>query len=107
MFVAIGRVHAPAQVAGGRQGQEWRTTIPVAMTEAPGHAEQVDRRVRSIRYQMNAARFPIHRDLASFQFDGTKIDERLIRQFFLSEFDAAIYVQFLVLLMIEDCPLIL
>lgn len=43
-------------------------------------AEQVDRRVRSIRYQMNAARFPIHRDLASFQFDGTKIDERLIRQ---------------------------
>lgn len=43
-------------------------------------AEQVDRRVRSIRYQMNAARFPIHRDLASFQFDGTKIDEALIRQ---------------------------
>ncbi len=43
-------------------------------------AEQIDRRVRSIRYQMNAARFPIHRDLASFQFDGTRIDERLIRQ---------------------------
>lgn len=26
-------------------------------------AEQTDRQVRSLRYQMKAARFPIHRDL--------------------------------------------
>jgi transposase len=31
-------------------------------------AEQTDRSVRSVRYPMNAARFPVHRDLAGFDF---------------------------------------
>ena len=36
-------------------------------------AETVDRGLRSIRYQMHSARFPIHRDLASFDFEQSKV----------------------------------
>ncbi len=53
-------------------------------------SESTDRHVRSIRYQMGAARVPVHRDLASFDFTKSKIDEALIRQLASAEFtDAA------------------
>jgi DNA replication protein DnaC len=53
-------------------------------------SESTDRHVRSIRYQMGAARFPVHRDLASFDFTKSKVDEALIRQLAGAEFtDAA------------------
>lgn len=41
-------------------------------------SEQTDRAMRSIQYQLNAARFPVHRDLAGFDFSHTKVDEALI-----------------------------
>lgn len=41
-------------------------------------AEGVDRNLRSIGYQMKTARFPIHRDLAGFQFEQSSVDRRLI-----------------------------
>ena len=41
-------------------------------------AEGTDRVMRSIRYQMTAARFPIHRDLAGFDFGQSCVDRRLI-----------------------------
>lgn len=41
-------------------------------------AEQTDRAMRSIDYQLRLARFPIHRDLAGFDFDQSKVDRRLI-----------------------------
>ncbi len=44
-------------------------------------AEQTDRGLRSIRYQMHAARFPIHRDLAGFEFAQSKVDRRQIDTF--------------------------
>ena len=43
-------------------------------------AEHTDRAMRSISYQMHAARFPVHRDLAGFDFAQAKVDEKLIRQ---------------------------
>ena len=43
-------------------------------------AEHTDRVMRSIGYQMHAARFPVHRDLAGFDFDQSKVDQKLIRQ---------------------------
>lgn len=43
-------------------------------------AEHTDRVMRSIGYQMHAARFPVHRDLASFDFEQSKVDQKLIRQ---------------------------
>jgi DNA replication protein DnaC len=46
--------------------------------------------VRSIAYQMTAARFPAHRDLAGFEFAQSKADEALVRRLHAGEFmDAA------------------
>jgi DNA replication protein DnaC len=39
-------------------------------------AEQTDRGLRSIRYQLSTARFPVHRDLAGFDFEQSKVDRR-------------------------------
>ena len=43
-------------------------------------AETTDRAMRSVSYQMNAAKFPVHRDLAGFDFDSSKVDQPLVRQ---------------------------
>ena len=43
-------------------------------------AEDVDRQMRSIAHQMKAARFPIHRDLAGFDFDVSQVDKALIKK---------------------------
>ncbi len=43
-------------------------------------AEQEDRAMRSIRYQLNSARFPLHRDLTGFDFGVAKVDRALIEQ---------------------------
>lgn len=41
-------------------------------------AEHADRHMRSINYQMHSARFPVHRDLAGFDFEQSKVDRHLI-----------------------------
>ncbi|MBN3814883.1 IS21-like element helper ATPase IstB [Paraburkholderia sp. Ac-20347] len=43
-------------------------------------AETAERLVRSINYQMTAARFPAHRDLAGFDFEQASTDEPLVRE---------------------------
>lgn len=43
-------------------------------------AERAQREVRSMAYQMRAARFPSHRDLAGFAFDQASVDEALVRE---------------------------
>lgn len=43
-------------------------------------AEATDRAIRSISYQMGAAKFPVHRSLASFDFSQSKMDRTLIDQ---------------------------
>ena len=43
-------------------------------------AESTDRAMRSIRYQINSAKFPIHRNLASFDFAQSKVDQSRISQ---------------------------
>jgi DNA replication protein DnaC len=42
-------------------------------------AETAERAVRSMAYQMGAARFPAHRDLAGFEFAQANVDEALVR----------------------------
>jgi DNA replication protein DnaC len=42
--------------------------------------EQTDRTMRSISYQMHAARFPVHRDLAGFDFEQSKVERGLITE---------------------------
>lgn len=43
-------------------------------------AETTDRAIRSIRYQMHIAKFPVHRDLAGFDFEASTVDRSLILQ---------------------------
>ena len=59
-------------------------------------AEVADRRIRSIHYQMRAARFPHHRDLAGFDFSASDVDEGLVRQLATGEFtDGAVNIVFI------------
>lgn len=41
-------------------------------------AEEVNRHMRSIAHQTKAARFPLHRDLAGFDFEVSQVDRALI-----------------------------
>ena len=43
-------------------------------------AEHAQRAFTSVRHQMKAAKFPLHRDLAGFDFEGTKVDKKLVNQ---------------------------
>lgn len=43
-------------------------------------AEDVDRAMRSIAHQMKSARFPVHRDLAGFDFESSPVDKSLIHK---------------------------
>lgn len=54
--------------------------IKIQTTVREAAAERTDRAIRSIRYQTSAARFPVHRDLAGFDFEQSKVDHGLISQ---------------------------
>ncbi len=43
-------------------------------------AERVDRQVRSLRYQLKAARFPVHRDLTGIDWAETPLPQAQIEQ---------------------------
>ena len=43
-------------------------------------AETTDRAMRSVSHQMNVAKFPVHRDLAGFDFGSSKVDQHLVKQ---------------------------
>jgi DNA replication protein DnaC len=43
-------------------------------------AEDTDRAMRSVTHQMNVAKFPVHRDLAGFDFESSKVEQALIKQ---------------------------
>ena len=49
-------------------------------------AEAVERQTRSIAYQMQAAKFPVFRDLDSFQFNQASVNEGLIRELYAGSF---------------------
>jgi len=49
-------------------------------------AESSERDVRSINYQMTAAKFPAYRDLAGFDFRQSPVDEALVRSLHRCQF---------------------
>ena len=83
-----GMAAAYAEIASSQQGaslqaSEW-------LLRQLLQAETEDRHIRSIRYQLQSARFPIHRDLAGFDFEAAKVDGTLIGQLAGTQFtDAA------------------
>src|SRR5512134_4200328 len=51
-------------------------------------AEQAERQGRTLRYQLAAARFPTHRDLAGFDFAESPLSESYVRQLATAAFTA-------------------
>jgi DNA replication protein DnaC len=49
-------------------------------------AETAEREVRSIAYQIKAARFPTYKDLTGFDFASSEVNEALVRQLHRCEF---------------------
>ena len=51
-------------------------------------AELVDKAARSIKYQLTLAKLPLAKELADFQFNGTPINEALVRDLATGSFSA-------------------
>ena len=62
----------------------YQQAIPIL--ESLLKAEVAERQVRSINYQMSAARFPAYRDLPGFDFNESQVDEALVRALHRCEF---------------------
>lgn len=62
----------------------YQQAIPILETLLK--AEVAEREVRSINYQMKAARFPVYRDLTGFDFAQSSVDEALVRSLHRCEF---------------------
>ena len=62
---------------------------PEQLVEQLLDAEGAERNVRSIAYQMGAARFPAHRDLGGFDFGSSAVDETLVRRLHSTQFTEA------------------
>ena len=67
--VAVKRTHEPQQIVGDLL-----------------QAEISEKQARSIRYQMTIAKLPLAKDIAEFAFDGTPINEILVRDLAGGEF---------------------
>jgi len=76
---------AACYTEGLEQGQPAMTIAAPALATLV-QAEAMDRATRSIRYQMHIARFPMHRDLAGFDFAQSKVDRRQIAGFATTAF---------------------
>jgi DNA replication protein DnaC len=71
--------------------------IPIASLDASDkilhqllQAESTERSIRSIRYQTNAARFPVLRHLQGFDFSQSKVDQQMINLLATMQFTEAI-----------------
>lgn len=71
---------AACYAEGLEHGQPDRTPATTLLGQLV-EAEATDRATRSVRYQMHVARFPVHRDLAGFDFEPSKVDRRQIQSF--------------------------
>lgn len=81
------KLHGMAESIGTLAEQAspaYRQALPVLETLLK--AEVAEREVRSIGYQMKAARFPAYRDLTGFDFGESLVDEALVRALHRCEF---------------------
>jgi DNA replication protein DnaC len=75
------RLHGMASAWTDLMAQETATTASSKwLVEHLLEAETTDRAVRSVTHQMNAAKFPVHRDLAGFDFDVSPVDQHLVKE---------------------------
>ena len=81
------KMHGMAQAVGEltEQGSPaFETAIPILSQLLK--AETAERDVRSMAYQIKAARFPAYRDLNGFDFASSEVNEPLVRQLHRCEF---------------------
>jgi DNA replication protein DnaC len=81
------KMHGMAQAAGDLMEQgspAFETALPILSQLLK--AETAEREVRSISYQIKAARFPAYKDLTAFDFASSEINEALVRQLHRCEF---------------------
>ncbi len=81
------RLHGMAQAFDELAQQDaplYRNALPVITTLLK--AEAAEREVRSVAYQLKAARFPVYRDLSSFDFTQSVVDETLVRELHRGKF---------------------
>jgi DNA replication protein DnaC len=81
------KMHGMAQAVGEltEQGSPaFAAAIPILSQLLK--AETAEREVRSVAYQLKAARFPAYRDLNGFDFSSSEINEALVRQLHRCEF---------------------
>jgi DNA replication protein DnaC len=75
------KMHGMAQAAAElteQGGPAFQSAIPILSQLLK--AEIAEREVRSIAYQLKAARFPTYKDLMGFDFASSQLDEALVRQ---------------------------
>ena len=58
---------------GELEGSRW-------LVEQMLRAETIERATRSVGHQMSSAKFPVHRDLAGFEFEVSPVDRKLVMQ---------------------------
>src|SRR6201746_2947848 len=81
------KMHGMAQAVGELTEQgapAFEAAVPVLSQLLK--AETAEREVRSISYQIKAARFPAYKDLAGFDFAASEVNEALIRQLHRGDF---------------------
>jgi DNA replication protein DnaC len=76
------RLHGMAEAWTDLQSQGSATSLDSSrwLVEHLLQAETTERAMRSVSYQMHAAKFPVHRDLAGFDFEASKVDRALVEQ---------------------------
>ena len=75
------RLHGMASAWTDLMSQEESSTATSRwLIEHLLQAEHTDRAMRSVSHQMNAAKFPVHRDLAGFDFESSKVDQALVKR---------------------------
>jgi len=71
------KLHGMAQVTTNLLAEKQVPSLLVALPKMI-EAEQAEREVRRIRYQMTAAKFPHHKDFATFDYAASAIDKTTI-----------------------------
>ena len=81
------KMHGMAQAASDLMEQgspAFESAIPILSQLLK--AEIAEREVRSVAYQIKAARFPVYKDLTGFDFTSSEVNEALVRQLHRCEF---------------------
>ncbi len=80
-FIGMPKAYDEVLAAGRKRRQ-----TPETIIEELFQVEVNERRTRSIRYRMTQARFPVPKDLDSFEFGKLPVDETQIRALYTGEF---------------------